>query len=175
MTSYIPCSLVPRPSHPSVCRLQYCKRQTLGPEGLGTRLHTLYIWHFTAVAVNPLPIYGKCICIPYLWTFQCCQQKLLLENESWGMWKSPPLPCPCWERNSINQPRLYTGPAHYVSEGQVAEYVDSWKLSHSSRWMLWSIVMKIQVSIVFPVIPPVTSIWRLLKKKEVKTQTNSNV
>jgi len=31
-------SLVPRPSHPSVCCFFYCKRQMLGREGLGTRL-----------------------------------------------------------------------------------------------------------------------------------------
>ena len=113
-------------------------------------VHTLYIWHFTAVTVNPLPIYGKCMCIPYLWIFQCCQQKLLLDSESWGMWKSLPLPCPCWERNSINRPWLYTGPAHHVSEGRMTEHVDSWKLSHSRRLLPSSIVMKIQVSIVFP-------------------------
>jgi len=50
-----------------------------------------------------LPIYGKCTRIPYLRTFRrCnyrCEQKLLLESESWGLVrksptvrKSPPLP-----------------------------------------------------------------------------------
>jgi len=30
-------NLVPRPSHPSICLLQYCKQQMLRWEGLGTR------------------------------------------------------------------------------------------------------------------------------------------